>query len=97
MHYQTSPGYVVELIHVQWQILLLEPIPPFLLHCLLHLRKSVKLGTAYYPYRHHVTGLKPVPMLSIRGIWLMDMGFGCGRRLSIEYSWQRLVITVDRE
>lgn len=60
--------------------------------------RAVKIGRTYFPVvpssSNGFTGLRPVPWIRLRGVWLEKAGFNVGQSLKIQVLRKRIVIWV---
>lgn len=61
--------------------------------------RTIKTGRIFYPVTpdssNRFTGLRAVPWIQLRGIWLEQAGFSVGQSLRVEVQQKRVVLLVE--
>lgn len=60
--------------------------------------RTIKTGRCYFPVvparTNNFTGLRVIPWIRLRGIWLEKAGFSVGQILDVQVEHQQIVISV---
>ncbi|NSX17020.1 type I addiction module toxin, SymE family [Cupriavidus taiwanensis] len=60
--------------------------------------RTIKAGRTYFPVipstNNGFTGLRAIPWIRLRGVWLEKAGFGAGQELKVRVQRKKVVICV---
>lgn len=61
--------------------------------------RTLKTGRTFYPVvpggSNNFTGLRAIPWIRLRGVWLEKAGFSVGQLLKVKVQHKKVVISVD--